>query len=203
MTTSFVDALENVRTSDKELACGLKLYSSASAIDNENLEVDVITTSVDGVCTYNNVRIKRSGQTYHFVYFSADKAVTEKSSADFVISSNLLSITYALSDAPYIFYFNFMLTVKAFGEGGFPYLEGVTLELKIDDSLAIGGYKAAETGIVTGTHDFNIFIISTGDRELTVKAIKESETTVTLEKKVPITVIKSTIKLELDKVRFT
>lgn len=42
MITSFFDTSGIFRTSDKELACGLILYSPASDIDTENLEIDAV-----------------------------------------------------------------------------------------------------------------------------------------------------------------
>lgn len=200
LSISFTDFYGNIQTSSKEFSCIIELYDSSNTHLENTIEGTIATLSLNGICIFENVRVLKSGIGYYLNFSSSDISVKDGLSLKFDIKSSLLDMTVVFAEGPYVVYFTYRLVVNLYGDGNFPYLEGVTIKLTLDDNTEIGGYSEATTD--AGNYQYDIYFTSIGSRKLTILATQNSFPN-TVEKTIDIILEESTIDVTFTSVRFT
>lgn len=168
---NIVDSQNVIQTLNEEVSCTLDLKNfDGSSFENDNLEIDnSIVTCSDGVCSFFNVRIKRSG-IYMLTVSSITSAIISDSTL-FSITSSIVSVSISSENSLdlYTAYFVYDFKVDFYGENGFDYLENVDVELSINEDALLGGVLIGSTN--TGTIIFtSVYFKSSGFFTVTAEA---------------------------------
>lgn len=172
ITVNMVDSQNNIQTSNEAIPCTLDLKNfDGSSLQNSNLEIDnAIVKSSNGICTFLNVRIKRSGE-YTIYVSSISSGVKSDLTSKFTTESSIVAVKISSAGSldKYTAYFVYDFNIELIGESNFAYLEDANLKLSANENGYLGGTLTGSTN--TGALTFtSIYFKSSGDITITAEA---------------------------------
>ncbi|OMJ92803.1 hypothetical protein SteCoe_4343 [Stentor coeruleus] len=162
----------NYVTSDVEYPCSLSLLDDAEVDASDLLEcTDVDVDSINQICTFESIRIKKSG-SYKLKVISSTSGLRDFTTDTIAITSDIEKITGILTPVlSGTVYFFHNLEVSVFGQNDSPFIETCILSLSIDgDPNAIKGDTTISSSSENVYTYSNIYFINTGSFSLTITA---------------------------------
>ncbi|OMJ69112.1 hypothetical protein SteCoe_33249 [Stentor coeruleus] len=138
--------------------CVLTLQDYSTELDNDSISGTLEVDDINGVCTFNDIRVTRSGSYRFKVQISMTNVNLLGVSEKVTVTSSVKTVTISVVNTTPSIYFDFDVSVSIKVEGDYDFLEPCTITIIADDYSTIEN-PSFDTN--TGSATMTIYVKST------------------------------------------